>query len=185
MCCGRVGNLSTYFYPRSPCGERRYILYRVKQGFDFYPRSPCGERQKCCTRQARIAAISIHALLAESDYLHSNTVRCGAVFLSTLSLRRATKQGRHYIGCKIFLSTLSLRRATRCTTREFWPSSNFYPRSPCGERPAGLTGTTFFTSHFYPRSPCGERRPVAYDATNHAAFLSTLSLRRATNGRNR
>ena len=34
--------------------------------------------------------ISIHALLAESD----------------------SKQGRHYIGCKIFLSTLSLRRAT-------------------------------------------------------------------------
>ena len=35
---------------------------------------------------------------------------------------------------KIFLSTLSLRRATD-TGKEFRPSrSNFYPRSPCGER---------------------------------------------------
>ena len=80
------------------------------------------------------------------------------VFLSTLSLRRAT-WGRYYAagGIGIFLSTLSLRRATvhitehasPCrisihallaesdTTRHISPltQSHFYPRSPCGERP--------------------------------------------------
>ena len=33
-----------YFYPRSPCGERRPNRQRLAQAFHFYPRSPCGER---------------------------------------------------------------------------------------------------------------------------------------------
>ena len=33
----------------------------------FYPRSPCGERRFCPTCQWRRSVISIHALLAESD----------------------------------------------------------------------------------------------------------------------
>ena len=78
-------------------------------------------------------------------------------FLSTLSLRRATKKITKNIACSVisihallaesdqeqrenvgdmyqFLSTLSLRRAT---ARFRWfaaDSSYFYPRSPCGER---------------------------------------------------
>ena len=60
--------------------------------------------------------ISIHALLAESDIL--------AVQL----------------GCKsfLFLSTLSLRRATLATREQNYLRGNFYPRSPCGERPREL-----------------------------------------------
>ena len=34
-----------YFYPRSPCGERRIPGPAGQHGFDFYPRSPCGERR--------------------------------------------------------------------------------------------------------------------------------------------
>ena len=34
---------------------------------------------------------------------------------------------------------------------------NFYPRSPCGERPQ-TQKTPHLTSYFYPRSPCGERQ---------------------------
>ena len=37
--------------------------------------------------------------------------------------------------------------------------------------------------NFYPRSPCGERQPSLYELYDTYAFLSTLSLRRATNGR--
>ncbi len=56
-----------HFYPRSPCGERlRYYHYRPHLGY-FYPRSPCGERLIFTARQATVG-----------------------VFLSTLSLRRAT-----------------------------------------------------------------------------------------------
>ena len=56
---------------------------------------------------------------------------------------------------------------------------HFYPRSPCGERPVEkmLTRTI---KYFYPRSPCGERRCMSRSTPVHAAFLSTLSLRRAT-----
>ena len=105
------------------------------------------------------------------------------------------------IDCQ-FLSTLSLRRATwpGTETAAAWP--NFYPRSPCGERPPGDTNskrTTKISIHallaesdflgpqrcaafpdFYPRSPCGERpRPLRHGGRN-PGFLSTLSLRRAT-----
>ena len=36
---------TTYFYPRSPCGERRPPSITPTAGRNFYPRSPCGERQ--------------------------------------------------------------------------------------------------------------------------------------------
>ena len=36
---------STYFYPRSPCGERLLRKITVTVDDDFYPRSPCGERR--------------------------------------------------------------------------------------------------------------------------------------------
>ena len=58
---------TSYFYPRSPCGERPDPFRLVGQGRDFYPRSPCGERRAVYTDTANIPGISIHALLAESD----------------------------------------------------------------------------------------------------------------------
>ena len=36
-----------YFYPRSPCGERRVRERITSRGNgNFYPRSPCGERRR-------------------------------------------------------------------------------------------------------------------------------------------
>ena len=84
----------TYFYPRSPCGERHGAELDIHHNFpisihallaesdsagqaekpgnrDFYPRSPCGERP---------SARSLVASLSRQ-------------FLSTLSLRRATQAG--------------------------------------------------------------------------------------------
>ena len=124
------------FYPRSPCGERlctpgamynfahflstlslrratkRYWLAAHFKTL-FYPRSPCGERLR-----ARCIA---------------NATR---IFLSTLSLRRATIPAVCACRHLHFLSTLSLRRAT--VSRQAAPAAQmlFYPRSPCGERPA-------------------------------------------------
>ena len=132
----RLHLCNSYFYPRSPCGERRppprydlkkstflstlslrratpsdtgsglidiflstlslrrataffYSLTARRQY--FYPRSPCGERLEVVQHRIILLGISIHALLAESDY------RCGSGY----------QAGKH-----------------------------FYPRSPCGERPA-------------------------------------------------
>ena len=57
----------TYFYPRSPCGERPSKIISSSITVYFYPRSPCGERPlKLCEFEI-IIMISIHALLAESD----------------------------------------------------------------------------------------------------------------------
>ena len=43
--------ISMDFYPRSPCGERLYIIGKLCPVLHFYPRSPCGERPTsmlCC-----------------------------------------------------------------------------------------------------------------------------------------
>ena len=101
----------------------------------FYPRSPCGERQFRLQVLQVDCHISIHALLAESDSDLYCAENMGYIFLSTLSLRRATRYPgtwatqhkisihallaesdsvSRYLSTRriIFLSTLSLRRAT-------------------------------------------------------------------------
>ena len=101
----------------------------------FYPRSPCGER-----------------------LMHALKLTNAVLFLSTLSLRRATPRAQVSPDTSsTFLSTLSLRRATRRPIF-YWQAEE----------------------HFYPRSPCGERRILAHHARKIFKFLSTLSLRRAT-----
>ena len=124
----------------------------------FYPRSPCGERPLSFNGLLAGYPISIHALLAESD-----------------------AYGRiNDISRLIFLSTLSLRRATSWHSQHQHEQKNFYPRSPCGERP----GQTH-----YPVRSAGisiHALLAESDAQGHTRnakkrlFLSTLSLRRAT-----
>ena len=58
--------------------------------FHFYPRSPCGERRLSYYFRKYLFLISIHALLAESDPSVIKNRTAFSVFLSTLSLRRAT-----------------------------------------------------------------------------------------------
>ena len=80
------------------------------------------------------------------------------LFLSTLSLRRATTTIITISIASKFLSTLSLRRATLLTSVVSSAGTiDFYPRSPCGERrPPSVTPAA--SRNFYPRSPCGERQ---------------------------
>ena len=126
------------------------------------------------------ASISIHALLAESDWQAGAMQLPTAPFLSTLSLRRATAAalllGKNYVK---FLSTLSLRRATYSVIFKISPLSNFYPRSPCGERQLTLV-QGFLCWTFL--STLSLRRATCHHINKNAAigFLSTLSLRRAT-----
>ena len=63
-----VRGLPSYFYPRSPCGERHNSRRFLRpQNGNFYPRSPCGERPVRQRPGLQAGNISIHALLAESD----------------------------------------------------------------------------------------------------------------------
>ena len=78
--------------------------------------------------------ISIHALLAESDYIFVNTFLAIFEFLSTLSLRRATENSL----CQVVNRGISIH-ALLAESDAIYPSSTppkeyFYPRSPCGER---------------------------------------------------
>ena len=126
------------FYPRSPCGERLVTVGLLMYNLYFYPRSPCGERL-------------MHAL--------------------------------KFANFVLFLSTLSLRRATRTFKRNQLQNSDFYPRSPCGERHHYLIpriGTLRFLSTLSLRRATVIREPTA---TGNDKFLSTLSLRRATESR--
>ena len=79
------------FYPRSPCGERPHQCRRLSFFPHFYPRSPCGERQPVYYVCRHRSGISIHALLAESDLMWPWSPLNNDIFLSTLSLRRATQ----------------------------------------------------------------------------------------------
>ena len=80
-------------------------------------------------------AISIHALLAESDLIIMLYDTSSLIFLSTLSLRRATREPTALrTPHQRFLSTLSLRRATASMRAQQPTQQDFYPRSPCGER---------------------------------------------------
>ena len=146
----------------------------------FYPRSPCGERRGSSSKSTRCLRISIHALLAESDaWCMSRKTPVQAAFLSTLSLRRATViASRVYEGIR-FLSTLSLRRATRMPVAPQPSHGYFYPRSPCGER---LTILLITVTTLLFLSTLSLRRATTSGATYliFLAFLSTLSLRRAT-----
>ena len=108
-----------------------------------------------------VISISIHALLAESDD------RCGLwepLFYISIHALLAESDGPKYnsaFSSNQFLSTLSLRRATVAATRQIIPTIDFYPRSPCGERHSYFNHAILLFPNFYPRSPCGERQQSA------------------------
>ena len=63
-------------------------------------------------------------------------------------------------------------RPERCTLLQ--KSLNFYPRSPCGERP-GITRNQSYHPDFYPRSPCGERHTYLDNkTTQHGISIHAL-----------
>ena len=102
-----------YFYPRSPCGERRRKYTKSKEYyFYFYPRSPCGERRARLLVCFLGVSISIHALLAESDtWARGSRVTYVISIHALLAESDTTDMAKRLIEFR-FLSTLSLRRAT-------------------------------------------------------------------------
>ena len=130
------------------------------------------------------------------------------LFLSTLSLRRATGAGpagqghpaisihallaesdgwqmTRWNGWNEFLSTLSLRRATRREARESIGTLHFYPRSPCGERPWQRGSRITYVEFLSTLSLRRATHQTYHQCQKDYRFLSTLSLRRATSPRHR
>ena len=147
-----------YFYPRSPCGERLlrrfpnmslriisiHALLAESDGGRCPPRHRHGRFLSTLSlRRATLSQdyteqptdISIHALLAESDLTFTFTL----ILLSVISIHALLaesdfKANVHRAKSRLFLSTLSLRRATILCVLPVVQHTDFYPRSPCGER---------------------------------------------------
>ena len=79
---------------------------------DFYPRSPCGERRNGAVKRCVPPDISIHALLAESDYVSYRPYSDGLYFYPRSPCGERPPPAPQGESSKKFLSTLSLRRAT-------------------------------------------------------------------------
>ena len=135
-------------------------MFWLFRSADFYPRPLCGERLYANFDGFYWWVISIHALLAESDLFHQVVQRRGVIFIHALLCGERPQNVTISIHALLaesdkvvfskYTQYVSLRRAV--------PGQHFYPRSPCGERLLW----------------------ALYSASIVAIFLSTLSLRRAT-----
>ena len=146
---------------------------------NFYPRSPCGERP---TNRRPIffwRAISIHALLAESDTKSDPEANNQRISIHALLAESDVGQNRLRQKLAISIHAL-LAESDNANLRRHRGDDDFYPRSPCGERQCAASITPAASRNFYPRSPCGERRKSNKLTGRKLVFLSTLSLRRAT-----
>ena len=147
----------------------------------FNPRSPHGERPTWCSSKLCTAEISIHAPRTGSDY----------------QLPRAAVEANH-------ISIHAPRTGSDATNHgSCFPSSNFNPRSPHGERPSphcaracpaaifqstlparGATRAEIIrrppNTYFNPRSPHGERPGNGKGQKHIEIFQSTLPARGAT-----
>ena len=147
----------TNFYPRSPCGERRGSCPGLAGGSDFYPRSPCGERPpntlRHCTTYLFLSTLSLRrATIALFDFPVVPVISIHAL------LAESDAETAHQAANGLaFLSTLSLRRATVKKAITFYPPViSIHALLAESDRTGMLTGCVY--TYFYPRSPCGERR---------------------------
>ena len=147
------------FYPRSPCGERHFTQKKHPPHIThFYPRSPCGERLHYDNYNLHCVEISIHALLAESDE-RANRLAHTPPKISIHALL-AESDAPPYI--------LIIHH------------KNFYPRSPCGERPRGESDQRHSPDISIHALLAESDTDLEPSTTRRLTFLSTLSLRRAT-----
>ena len=161
--------------------ESDYSMGRNEKSFRgyFYPRSPCGERLRGWTLNINGPIFLSTLSLRRATPTQQRKTKTNE-FLSTLSLRRATLQDAYTDGKNLFLSTLSLRRATLTKESKNGADLCISIHALLAESD-GLRATRACPSlYFYPRSPCGERRYKPAKRYGQWIFLSTLSLRRAT-----
>ena len=203
-------SITIYFYPRSPCGERPSLLNTQQRHFAFLSTLSLRRATHAPNHTPCRCNISIHALLAESDYSGCSALNSLLYFYPRSPCGERPSSVRLSESGSTFLSTLSLRRATKGQSNRAGIGEHFYPRSPCGERPTAqqprtpkqpisihalLAESDLYTAicceppipisihallaesdssfcqadshgwHFYPRSPCGERRAGCGDVT--------------------
>ena len=169
------------FYPRSPCGERLasnaaairentisiHALLAESDNFGMLQRCPL--KRFLSTLSLRRATlrdlcddmylvISIHALLAESDA----DVTAVRITEKPISIHALLAESDQTIPASSIIKTISIHALLAESDH---PKMSDHPHN----------------TNFYPRSPCGERQGIDRNIANgQSKFLSTLSLRRAT-----
>ena len=174
---------------------------RAEYPTHFYPRSPCGERQLRVLPFAVPTQISIHALLAESDaHHHGAPRRAHVISIHALLAESDTCTPVRTIADAISIHALLAESDGASPAAAPRERADFYPRSPCGE-PRGRNPSAHYTISIHAllaESDYDNWHKIAQakisihallaesDDTlvpalaDPAAFLSTLSLRRAT-----
>ena len=189
------------FYPRPPRGERPSQLSKYPECPQFlstpssrratcrrensqcHPRflsTPSSRRATCQSdSSAPPRAISIHALLAESDLqavlVHNvKDISIHALLAeSDWPLPRSTSFWANFY-------PRPPRGERRGVMLTFNVTENFYPRPPRGERLSDPGVHIEIGGYFYPRPPRGERLAMSVGFIPARIFLSTPSSRRAT-----
>ena len=125
--------------------------------------------------------ISIHALLAESDETSNSLAHAPPqISIHALLAESDSRSDTATAFPLSFLSTLSLRRATRSNQSIISQTDDFYPRSPCGERRVHYDNYNLhcvISIHALLAESDGIGLVFMWWGVR---FLSTLSLRRAT-----
>ena len=214
------------FNPRSPCGERPRLAPQSSPAPKIFQSTlPVWGATGLIDANVSSLKISIHAPRVGSDPFTVEVCAISRIFQSTLPVWGATRYSRGNQFWAIFQSTLPVWGATSSScltspaeetfqsTLPVWGatrfssillpySSDFNPRSPCGERracygPPGCGGSisihaprvgsdsprrirSWIPSYFNPRSPCGERRSYLSGDTRWLEFQSTLPVWGAT-----
>ena len=145
--------------------------------------------------------VSIHALLAECDYIIKMYLTCRNSFNPRTPCGVRPQPAGNWKWYQRFQSTHSLRSATignrparfrlkvsihallaECDTRRRFMNTSvfsFNPRTPCGVRRRQM-GVQLSPHCFNPRTPCGVRPATGRTSKTVFAFQSTHSLRSAT-----
>ena len=148
---------NAYFYPRSPCGERRAPPYNLMIQHRFL--------STLSLRRATLWVLRKVPILG--------------IFLSTLSLRRATLSTAVIPILRGFLSTLSLRRATneRCKLNR---NNGISIHALLAESDHAPSHSLYLRNRFLSTLSLRRATFVKIMSVLSGLFLSTLSLRRAT-----
>ena len=151
-----------YFYPRSPCGERLVDLVSIVTNKDFYPRSPCGERHAPSRKGGRVFVFLSTLSLRRATPRRNASYNCHSISIHALLAESDTPITFRHCTTYLFLSTLSLRRATSHLSK-FNTSQRVFLSTLSLRRATNKISTIHITREdFYPRSPCGERRHQKY-----------------------
>ncbi len=195
----------TYFYPRSPCGERRIELQLNFINQEFLSTLSLRRATRSQDKRGQIQAISIHALLAESDnatlpatrsegyfyprspcgerlfhFNHTILIQCISIHALLAESDATAAPGItacHIISIHALLAESDQSRVVSRQTVQRFLSTLSLRRATYAP-----LWYNYSIAHFYPRSPCGERHRERFHRSACPQFLSTLSLRRATWG---